>query len=189
MDEKQQDIAWTSMPKEMRTWLRNHYGIILHHSSWQCSAYLRGRLRMMREIYGEHNLTLDAEPEEVLMVERKKVKEIYSFNEAVIKNDPTHSGAWLLKKKLDYLFGDKCLPDKEESNSPKLSNSLQTGKNCLHTTERPELRQKRPRFISLSDEELDNLIFELIRIRDNRRENDRQLTEALAKFRQQSPEP
>ncbi len=77
----------------------------------------------------------------------------------------------------------------EQSNIPKLSNSCQTGKNCLHTTERPEPRRKRPRFISLSDEELDNLIFELICIRNNRRENDRQLTEALAKFHQQTPEP
>ena len=36
--------------------------------------------------------------------------------------------------------------------------------------------------ITLSDEELDHIIFELIRIRDNRRENDRQLTEVLAKL-------
>ena len=77
----------------------------------------------------------------------------------------------------------------EQSNIPKPSNSLQIGKNCLHNAERPEPRRTRPRLLSLSDEELDNLIFELIRIRDNRRENDRQLTEALAKFHQQTPEP
>ena len=75
----------------------------------------------------------------------------------------------------------------EQSNIPKHSKTLQTGKNCFHTTESSEPRP--PRFISLSDEELDNLIFELIRIRNNRRENDRQLTEALAKFYQQFPEP
>ena len=38
--------------------------------------------------------------------------------------------------------------------------------------------------LTLSDEELDKIIFELIRIRDNRRENDRQLVEVLDKLKQ-----
>ena len=42
--------------------------------------------------------------------------------------------------------------------------------------------------ITLSDKELDHIIFELIRIRDNRRENDRQLTEILAKLQTQNAE-
>ena len=185
MTKEQQDIAWAAMPKEMRAWLRNYYRITLNHSSWQCSAYLRGRLRMMRDICGEHNLTSDSEPEEVLTVERKRVQ---SLHDASLKNKQEdhlpgskdfNNGALAM---LDILFGNKCLPDKEDPNSPNLSNSFQTGKNCLHTTERPEPWRTRPRLISLSDEELDNLIFELICIRDNRRENDRQLTEALAKL-------
>lgn len=40
--------------------------------------------------------------------------------------------------------------------------------------------------LTLSDEELDKIIFELIRIRDNRRENDRQLRDALLKFHEQN---
>ncbi|MDE6084126.1 MAG: hypothetical protein K2G11_06530 [Muribaculaceae bacterium] len=42
--------------------------------------------------------------------------------------------------------------------------------------------QKEAKDRSLSDKELDDIIFNLIRIRDNRRENDRQLTELLTKL-------
>lgn len=53
----------------------------------------------------------DAEGEEMLTVSRKRVQEIYSYNEEILSQDQTHSGAILLKKKLTDLFGSKCLPD------------------------------------------------------------------------------
>ena len=109
MTTEQQDLAWACLPKEAREKLKRAY-------KYQCqnSDYNRGFNEALEEVFGFHNLNSDTEPEELLMVEREKVQEVYSFNEAVIKNGPTHSGAWLLKKKLDYLFGDKCLPDKAE---------------------------------------------------------------------------
>lgn len=60
---------------------------------------------------GHHNLTSDAEGEEMLSVSRKQVLEIYQYNEDIISLDPTHSGAILLKSKFQELFGPKCLPD------------------------------------------------------------------------------
>lgn len=69
----------------------------------------------------QHNLTSDAEGEEMLTVSRKRVQEIYSYNEEILSQDPTHRGAILLKKKLSGLFGSKCLPDElTEDNFAKL---------------------------------------------------------------------
>lgn len=59
----------------------------------------------------KHNLTSDAEGEEMLTVSRKRVQEIYTYNEEILSQDPAHSGAILLKNKLTDLFGPKCLPD------------------------------------------------------------------------------
>lgn len=42
---------------------------------------------------------------------RKRVQEVYSYNEEILSQDPAHSGAILLKKKLTDLFGSACLPD------------------------------------------------------------------------------
>lgn len=56
--------------------------------------------------------------EETLSVSRKRVQEIYSYNEEILSQDPTHSGAILLKKKLTDLFGSKCLPDNVDSLEP-----------------------------------------------------------------------
>lgn len=59
----------------------------------------------------QHNLTSDAEGEEMLCVKASKVREMYALNEKILYLDPTHKGAILLKKKLSDLFGSKCLYD------------------------------------------------------------------------------
>lgn len=62
----------------------------------------------------------EAEAEEkTLSVSRKRVQEIYSYNEKILSQDPAHSGAILLKKKLTDLFGSKCLADGNEDNFAK----------------------------------------------------------------------
>lgn len=66
---------------------------------------------MIRLLFGDDNLTSDAEGEEMLTVPRKKVLYMYDFNEDILICDPTHNGAKLLKAKLQELFGSKCLPD------------------------------------------------------------------------------
>lgn len=53
---------------------------------------------------------------------------------------------------------------------------------------KPERTRKNEQELSLSDEELDNIIFHLIRIRDNRRESKRELTEVLAKLKRKEGE-
>ncbi|MDE7464978.1 MAG: hypothetical protein K2M59_03765 [Muribaculaceae bacterium] len=110
MDKEMQDKLWTSLPKEARIWIRKEYRDILN-KLWQRSAYLRGRLRMMRDIYGEHNLTSDTEPEEVLTILRKDI--IEEFNQATADLSRTGNLEYKGKRELlKNLFGDKCLPDK-----------------------------------------------------------------------------
>lgn len=55
----------------------------------------------------------DAEGEEMLTVSRKRVQEIYAYNEDILSLDPAHSGAILLKKRLQDLFGSKYPTDEE----------------------------------------------------------------------------
>lgn len=110
MDKEMQDKLWTSLPKEARIWIRKEYRHILN-KLWQRSAYLRGRLRMMRDIYGEHNLTSHTEPEEVLTILRKDI--IEEFNQAAADLSRTGNLEYKGKRELlKNLFGDKCLPDK-----------------------------------------------------------------------------
>lgn len=72
----------------------------------------------------------DAEEEEMLTVSRKRVREMYAYNEDILSLDPTHSGAILLKKKLQELFGSKCLPDEEQSKQKDCDNPLADKEGC-----------------------------------------------------------
>lgn len=79
-----------------------------------CHAFDRAYALGKQEIKQE----TDAEGEEMLTVSRKRVQEIYSYNEEILSQDQTHSGAILLKKKLTDLFGSKCLPDEGTDCTP-----------------------------------------------------------------------
>lgn len=112
MDKTLQDLAWASLPKEVRSHIKAEYRSGLDNPRMdKCdSVYLTA----FENTFGRHNLTSDIEPEEVLMVERKKVQEMRSYNLGVLKYDPTHKGAILLEQSLKRLFGNKCLPDELE---------------------------------------------------------------------------
>ncbi len=49
--------------------------------------------------------------EEMLQCSKKKLQDIYAYNDEVLKSDPTHIGAILLKNKLFELFGLACYKD------------------------------------------------------------------------------
>ena len=104
MTKEQQNLAWACLPKEARD------NIGYSYKNSPCGSWEEN---LFEEIYGEHNLTSDTEPEEMLTVSRSMIQNKYAYNENILKFDPTHQGAILLKKNFDFLFGDKCLPDKE----------------------------------------------------------------------------
>lgn len=108
-----QDLAWSLLPKEFKEEVKK----IWEHENKELVPI--DAVTALNEIFGLHNLTSDAEGEEMLTVPRKKVLYMYDFNEDILICDPTHNGAKLLKAKLQDLFGSKCLPDETTSPEPK----------------------------------------------------------------------
>lgn len=123
MDKELINRAWRILPAEFKRVVKAHYvGLNAAYKAYlskdsltneecdRCNA-MREKIVLYNMYSGHHNLTSDAEGEEMLTVPRKKVLYMYDFNEDILICDPTHNGAKLLKAKLQELFGSKCLPD------------------------------------------------------------------------------
>ena len=125
MTKELQDHAWSILPKEFKEEVKKEYKLCSENyrivsavtEKWE----LRGFYRELEDLFGRHNLTSDAEGEEMLCVKASTVREMYALNEDILYSDSTHKGAILLKKKLTDLFGSKCLPD--ELNEDNLAKS------------------------------------------------------------------
>lgn len=77
------------------------------HPEISCKSLLRNFVDFIFDRAYALGKTYCAEAEaegEMLCVSRKRVQEIYSYNEEILSLDPNHSGAILLKKKLTDLF-------------------------------------------------------------------------------------
>lgn len=114
MTKELQDLAWNCLPKEFKEEVKKLAQYYSRHVSALFGTERQRADKFYREfvsLFGKHNLTSDAEGEEMLTVSRKQVQEMYYYNEEILSQDPDHSGAILLKKKLTDLFGAKCLPD------------------------------------------------------------------------------
>lgn len=104
-----QNQLWAILPKEARVEVKVAYGIDTINKHFD-NSYNTALI----DIFGLHNLTSDTEPEEILMVERKKVMEYYK---AVLQSIDEEYGDTQIemegrKYAMRYFFGDKCLPDK-----------------------------------------------------------------------------
>ncbi|MDE6716557.1 MAG: hypothetical protein K2J70_00055 [Muribaculaceae bacterium] len=97
MNKEQQDLLWSVLSKEERESKRNFIGTPSNND------FSRGCKKAFSEIFGHHNLTSSTEPEDMLMVERKYIQEMYADGVG------THY--------LINLFGDKCLPDTPDSSN------------------------------------------------------------------------
>lgn len=102
MNREQQDYVWSILPKEFKEEVKQIYNAddpIVFPEENELFDY----------IFGEHNLTSDADGEdEMLCVSRKQVQEMYNryFGNAL---EPV--SRIRLRKELQDLFGSKCLPD------------------------------------------------------------------------------
>lgn len=105
MNKELQDLAWAVLPKEFKEEVKKE---------WR-RAYYNDTKVILEYFFGKHNLTFDAEREEILTVSRKKVQEEY--RESINKANPYninsynrgfHVGCGTMLKEL---FGSKCLPD------------------------------------------------------------------------------
>lgn len=108
MNKTAQTLAWNCLPLEVKKEVKRLYKTRRNKRLNEVSSDF---IYCLVYLFGKHNLSSDAEGEEMLTVSRKRVQEIYSYNEEILSQDPTHRGAILLKKKLIDLFGSKCLPD------------------------------------------------------------------------------
>ena len=105
MDKKLQDLAWSILPKEFKEEVRELYDGCIKMMDIRPSAseIYANKLTTLEYLFGIHNLTSDAEGEEMLTISRKEVQEQYRMyrNMGMIKRLDA----------LMRLFGPKCLPD------------------------------------------------------------------------------
>ena len=124
MTEEIQRITWSCLPKEFKEEVKKMYRKYIECRNEYDSNRRKGRANVMAKIicmntiFGTHNLTSDAEGEEMLCVPRKKVQEFYAKCKEATKNpysypDYSHESALSRMALLDILFGSKCLPDEE----------------------------------------------------------------------------
>lgn len=114
MDKTLQTTVWNCLPKEFKEEVKKIY------SSWTnpMAVGFESHIITCEYIFGKHNLTSDAEEEEMLYVSRKRVQELYNkfehaFDNVVSDNLMGHYRAKI--GLLKALFGSKCLPDAPSS--------------------------------------------------------------------------
>lgn len=123
MTKELQDLAWSILPKEFKEEVKRVANIFSRRTSGMLGGERTLADTFLNEfinLFGRHNLTSDAEGEEMLTVPRKKVQEFYVKCKEVTKNpysypDYSHESALSRMALLDILFGPKCLPDNVDS--------------------------------------------------------------------------
>lgn len=119
MDRTIQDLAWTCLPKEFKEEVKKIYSSYTN----PMAVGFESHIITCEYIFGKHNLTSDAEGEEMLMVSRKDIVELY---QEVNKTISQCKGTGLatqsigIKNVLWSFFGSKCLPDENSSNIERL---------------------------------------------------------------------
>ena len=122
MDKKLQDLVWSILPK----WFKEEVKKVARIYSSRTSALFGAERHLANKfldefigLFGRHNLTSDAEGEEMLTVSRKRVQEVYAKNIAASNSDGHNSYDYGyydgVINILSTLFGSKCLPDNVDS--------------------------------------------------------------------------
>lgn len=102
MNKELSDRAWRTLPAEFKEEVRK--------MRWS-KDYTEEQVVMIRLLFGDHNLTSDAEGEEMLTVPRIKVMKEHA--EAKSKMDNDWWRGYMIA--LQELFGSKCLPDEAKN--------------------------------------------------------------------------
>ena len=114
MKQELQDKAWRVLPAEFREEVKICYQYA--YVQYGKSDLHRGSANAIESLFGHHNLTSDAEGEELLTVSAITVREMYAANER-IKTDASDNELGRTSDHINHvlrcLFGSKCLPDVE----------------------------------------------------------------------------
>lgn len=127
MNEELIDSAWRVLPNEFKEEVKIAYKRLTSTKYLQ-DSFGRGMKAQLETLFGHHNLTSDAEGEEMLTVSRKEVNDLFNRYERCSKetNGKCHDMEVALKAShffgkmcaLVALFGSKCLPDDGDNLSP-----------------------------------------------------------------------
>lgn len=128
------DRVWKyCLPKEFKEEVKKYYCTLheqykdydgLHFQN--AKAKVQERIVTVEYFFGKHNLTSDTEGEEMLIVSRKRVQEMYAHYDKIC-NDPNRPKDYIesvyeyadgVTMALDDLFGSKCLPDEGTDCTP-----------------------------------------------------------------------
>lgn len=130
MTKELQDHVWSILPKEFKLEVKKEYR----------KGYVCETLTMLITLFGRHNLTSDAEGEEMLTVSRNNVMAYYrdaqedeeEFHPAVENAcNIMYQRAVGRRQMLKHLFGSKCLPDNVDSSEPNVDSLPQNPtENC-----------------------------------------------------------
>lgn len=102
MTERQQNENWERLTPDFRKEIKRMFSLKVYND------FSSGYNQALILLFGKHNLTSDTEPEEMLMVKRKKVQEEWKY---IAERNYAAFGLAPLQR----LFGDKCLSEKEPS--------------------------------------------------------------------------
>ena len=126
MDKTLQTTAWNCLPREFKEEVKKEWELTDNAERLPHDAFLRGKYQMMRDLFGLHNLTSDAEEEdEMLYVSRKQIdalqgeifKAIMDAHDADDWQDAAHYILDVMPRLFAALFGSKCLPEVKPTES------------------------------------------------------------------------
>ena len=120
MNTELQNKAWSVLPKEFKEEVKDIYlnAVVYHPCGYNHKTDL------LKYLFGNHNLTSDAEKEELLTCEKYKVEEALNYCDELDSISGSHNMLNWGKQIIVYLFGSKCLLDEtkqETSKKPNLS--------------------------------------------------------------------
>lgn len=130
MNTELQNKVWSILPKEFKEEVNEIYlnAVVRHPCGYNHKTDL------LKYLFGHHNLTSDAEGEEMLTVSRKEVCSIYDHAIGLITKtrteDENYKLAILEKTLMEELFGSKCLLDVPSSESRDCDNLLAGKDGC-----------------------------------------------------------
>lgn len=112
------DRAWACLPREFKEKVKKKYARCVEidaDDNPNLPAYAVKsaitRRALLEKLFGEHNLTSDAEGEELLTCEKYKVEEALNYCDELDSISGSHNMRNWGEQMIAYLFGSKCLPD------------------------------------------------------------------------------
>lgn len=135
------DRVWACLPREFKEEVKYEYTRVTTKGTKD--SYDLGFMHAHEGMFGHHNLTSDAEGEEMLTVSRKEIQQLVAVNDKLIKKHPGRNSIKAIQAKtvntiLNRLFGSKCLPDNiatSESNVDSLDGNVDSSRGNVDSFE------------------------------------------------------